>query len=218
MKLREKLFITAAWLTVLLFYCAGCTGSATVNFISLHPTEIDPPSTEVHRYDAHEAYWFVDGDGNLKICFHATKSWGLSAMQLDTAIVPGGPPAGSGRDYEIKGSAARAVIKGFLTHIEYKFYNGVASVIVDDERHIHGSFRLWMRSNDAPTIWSFIPRTHASILCFGTFKAIKNEKAAKEILIKCGMNPFWWNAPTSAPTTQPAVLGPYHSDSIACAP
>jgi len=187
----------------------GCTGSAAIHFVSLHPTEIDPPPTEVWQFDAQECYWWVDEAGKLNLTWTHKKSnlllgkFGL--IELNMSLVLNEPPAGSGRNYRVRGNTLRAVFTSALQRQKLQSQSGIVAVMVDDENHIHGSFRLWVWPKKELQFFSFIPATSGRLLCFGTFRAVKDEPRGAAVRSYCESNAGARGVPKkSGPTTRPA--------------
>src|SRR5205823_2544844 len=92
---------------------SGCTGSAHFNLVSLNMGAIDPPPPKAWQYDAQECYWWTDDDGDLNIAMHCTQRniflGKLGDFDLYFSFVLKEPPAGSGRDYTIRGSELRSL-------------------------------------------------------------------------------------------------------------
>ncbi len=209
-RLRPRLIV----LTALVAACAGCWGSAKIQFVSLHPTEIDPPSASVVRYDANKAYWWIDDEGQLNLAFRCIKHklWlgRMGRVELLMSLVPGPPPAGSGRVYTIRHRETRTVLHGAADYQRCHSYNGVMDVLVDDERHVRGSFRIWMRPNEQFYLFSFVPRTTGALLCFGDYRAVHDPQRGRAIREICeaegGRRPPLRAGARSGPSaSQPAV-------------
>ena len=189
--------------------CAGCTGSATIQFVSLNVTNIDPPPAKAWRYDAREAFWWVDSEGDLNISLRCRRRnvfpGELGKADLMLCLRPGQPPAGSGRNYKLHQRETRTAWKSALVDQHLTSYAGVMTVIVDDEDHIHGSFRIWMRSQPRLNLFALLPQRPGSFLCFGTFEAVKGESRGSAIQASC-VGGEWPRRPRTKPTSsRPAV-------------
>ena len=188
--------------------CSGCRGNADIHFVSLHTGEIDPPPAKVWSFAAQEAYWWIDDAGELCISIRCRKRNLLlgkfGKLDLSMSLIPGPPPAGSGRNYPIRRREARTILNSLLQDQRLTSFDGVMTVIVDDPRAIHGSFRIWMKPVRQLMLLSIIPRQPGDVLCFGTFRAVKDEVRGKAIRAACEAG-GWRRRPTqAAPTTQPA--------------
>ena len=165
--------------------CSGCSGSATVQFVSLNAARIDPPPAKIWRYDAKEAYWWTDEADELNIALRSRKSnpllGELGDSELDISIVLSALPAGSGKDYSIRRRETRTVLITAIGRQRYSSYAGVMDVLVDDDHHIHGSFRIWLRPQSPVLSLSPLPQRPGSVLAFGTFHAVKNRKRGAAI-------------------------------------
>lgn len=187
--------------------CAGCSGSAVIQFVSLNATRIDPPPVKVWHYDAQEAYWWIDPAGELNIAMRSRKSKAFlgrfGKTELSMSLVLGLPPAGSGKDYTLRRRETRTVLVAGIGRQRYTSYAGVMDVLIDDETSIHGSFRIWMRPQSPVLSLSPFPQRSGSVLVFGTFKAVKNEKLGAVIRTFCESE-GWQRKPLRPPaTTQP---------------
>ncbi len=188
--------------------CAGCTGSAVIQFVSLNATRIDPPPVKVWSYDAQEAVWWIDQAGELNIAMRSRKSQAVlgrfGKTELSISLVPGPPPAGSGKDYTLRRRQTRTVLVSGIGRQRFTSYSGVMDVLMDNETSIHGSFRIWMRPQSPVLSLSPLPQRPGSVLVFGTFKAVKNEKLGTAIRAICEAE-GWQRKPLHPPaTTQPA--------------
>lgn len=192
-KLISKSERTAAAIRLVLMtwvaFCAGCTGTAEIQFVSLHVNEIDPPPAKSQRYDAQEAYWWIDEKKDLNIAMRCRRRnvflGRLGELELMMSLVPGPPPAGSGRNYTVRQRETRTTLSSGLQFQRFTSYAGIMTVIVDDDKHLKGSFRIWMRPHKQIDFFSFIPRTPGSVLCFGTFNAVLDEARGKTIRQAC---------------------------------
>lgn len=167
----------------------GCSGSATVQFVSLHASEIDPPPAKVFRYESQETYWWIDSEGKLNIALRCKKRNAFlgrfGVQDFVMSIMPGEPPAGSGRNYAIRRRDVRAVVDSALQRQRLNAYAGVLDVLVDDARHVHGSFRIWMRPQRQPNLLSILPQRPGNLLCFGTFKAVLDARRGRALRAVC---------------------------------
>ncbi|MCG8405068.1 MAG: hypothetical protein MI923_07725 [Phycisphaerales bacterium] len=188
----------------------GCSGSATIQFVSLHASEIDPPPAKPWEYDAQEAYWWIDEAGALNISFRCRRRnlflGGLGDVELIMSLVPGPPPAGTGRNYNIRRRETRTVLTTGFQFQRFSSYAGIMNVIMKDEDHIRGSFRIWLKPHEKMDFFSFIPHTPGSFVCFGTYRAVRDETRGKAIRQQCESG-GWQRIPrhsgtTSRPTTE----------------
>lgn len=188
-----------------LVLCAGCSGRADVRFVSLDAQEIDPPSTSVIEYRSHEAWWSIADDGELVISIRARKPGLLAPAELLVSLVPGGPPAGSGRNYALRHRETRIAVKSRGAVQRLRAYKGVMTVSVDDERTIHGSFRVFVRADAHLQLLSLFPPRPGDFICFGTFSATRDPQRAdllrREAEALCGTRP-------PAITPRPAATQP----------
>ncbi len=176
-------------LAALVAASTGCEGSATIQFVSLHLTEIDPPSTAVVRYDAQEAYWWLDDEGQFNLAFRCVRHnpWvgKLGRVEVLMSLVPGPPPAGRGRVYTIRHRETRTILRGAADFQRCFSFNGVMDALFDDPRHVRGNFRIWMRPNEQLYLFSFVPRTTGPLLCFGEYRAIHDPRKGRAIRELC---------------------------------
>lgn len=188
----------------------GCTGSAEIHFVSLHSSEIDPPPAKVWRFDAQEANWWIDDAGELNLAFRGSKRnlllGALGNSELLISLVPGPPPAGSGRNYALRQRETRVILKSPLADQRIISYTGVMTVIVEDAQNVLGSFRIWMKAREGLNLLSLLPRSPGSVLCFGTFRAVRNERRGRDIRQQCEAGGWQRPPKTSAPnpTTLPS--------------
>lgn len=189
-------------------FCAGCSGAAVIQFVSLNATRIDPPPVKVWHYDAQEAFWWIDRAGEINIAMRSRKSKALlgrfGKTELSMSLVPGPPPAGSGKDYTLRRRETRTVLVAGIGRQRYTSYAGVMDVIMDDETRVHGSFRIWMRPQSPALSLSPLPQRTGSVLVFGTFKAVKNKKRGAAIRAFCESEGWRRKPPRPPSTTRPS--------------
>ena len=197
----------AAGLTV------GCSGSGVAQFVSIHPTEIDPPATIIWRMDAQQCYWWIDQAGELNVAMTCTRNNPLlgrfGRFDYDVSFVLGDPPAGSGRNYPVQQRETRSIFVSALQKQRLVSSAGIVGVILRDDGTLRGSFRAWMTPVADPTMsFSFLPQQTGPLLCFGTFQAVKDEIRGKKIRERCEAN--GWTRPTRKPPTasQPGATQP----------
>jgi len=163
----------------LVFMLTGCTGSARIDFVSLHNSEIDPPPAKTWRFDAHEAVWWIDDAGELNLAFHAQKRnlflGKYGDVDLNLSLTPGPPPAGRARNYKIRRRETRTRIDNAFGQQRYTSYAGIMYVILEEDQTLHGSFRIWMKPPRELNFFTVLPRTPGSLLCYGTFHAVKDQ-------------------------------------------
>lgn len=192
---------------------SGCTGSATLQFVSLHPSEIDPPPTTVWRLDAQECYWWLDEGGELNVAMSCKIRNALlgkyGRADLDMSLVLGAPPAGSGRNYPIRQYETRTVFVSALQSQRWNSQNGIVGVTVRDDGTIRGSFRIWMTPQAELQVMALLPDRLGPVLCFGSFQAVKEETRGKAIRVKCEGG-GWTRPPRKAgiAATQPSGSRP----------
>ncbi len=181
--------VLASWVVCLAICVLGCSGSATVQFVSLHPSEIDPPSPDVVRFDAPEAYWWVDeaGEMNLAVRCRQRNFWlgRFGNVDLAFSLTPGPPPAGRARNYRINHRASRISIRSALQTQRFTAFAGILGLILDDETHAHGSFRIWLRPQKQLSFFTFPPQRPGSLMCFGTFKAVRDAVRGEAVRATC---------------------------------
>jgi len=193
----------------------GCSGSATVQFVSLHQSEIDPPPPTVFRLDAKECYWWLDDNGELNVALRCEMRNLLlgkyGRADFDMSFVLGSPPAGSGRNYPIRQYETRTVFVSALASQRWLSQNGIVGVTVRDDETLSGSFRIWMNPQTELQMMAFLPDRQGPALCFGTFRAVKDESRGKAIRYRTESG-GWARPPrkTGSAATQPATqpVGP----------
>ena len=176
----------AAALAGTLVLCTGCTGSARVSLISLNNQAIDPPQVEPYELEAAECYWWVDDAGDLCIATRAEQNnlflGQFGTIELDFSLALDKPPAGIGRDYPIRQREARLLIRSALQNHRFLPIAGIVSVLTKPGSAMHGSFRIWMNPIQEVGVLSFLPPKTGPILCYGTFRAVRNPKRGESIL------------------------------------
>ncbi len=159
----------------------GCAGSADVRFVSLDAQEIDPPAVDVLEYAADRACWHVNDAGELVIGIRAARGSLLFSTELLISLVPGGPPAGSGRNYNMRDREVRVALVNRGGAQRLRAYRGVMTVSVEDSDTITGSFRVFARTDARLQLLSLLPPRPHDFLCFGTFRAVRSARRAEEI-------------------------------------
>ncbi len=194
------LLISAALLT------GGCSAPGTVQFVSLHETEIDPPGTNVTRFSAQECYWWTDGAGNLNIAMQCRQNhvllgkYGLVELGLWWRLDK--PPAGSGRNYEVGRRRASAAFFSAVQSLRLSSDKGIVGVTVRDDGTMTGSFRVFMTPRPQLTVFSLMPQKPGQFLCFGKFRAVEDAERGKAIRRFC-ITGSRATPSLSLPTTQP---------------
>lgn len=188
----------------------GCGGSATIQFVSLHPSEIDPPGVMPSRFDAEACYWWVDEAGDLNIAMkcrrHNLLLGRYGRVALDLSLRLDEPPAGSGRNYRVGRSKARALFVSALHNLRLPSQGGIVGVTVGDDGTLRGSFRIWMKPQAGVRLFSFLPRRPGRLLCFGTFEAVKDAERGGAIRADCEAG-GWTRPPRRRPIhSQPATV------------
>lgn len=212
MRSLSRRALLAGWAIGSAVWCMGCRGSATVQFVALHPSEIDPPSTEVTRFDAPEAYWWIDQAGEINVAVRCLKRnvWlgRLGDAELAFSLTPGPPPAGRARNYKIALRESRILIRSGWRVQRFTAFAGILGLILDDETHAHGSFRVWLQPQAQLSLFAFPPQPPGSVMCFGTFKAVRDAFRGEEIRATCEAD--GWTRPTRRPsaTTRPRTTEP----------
>lgn len=188
----------------------GCTGSAEIKFVSLHPSEIDPPGTKTPVVKADQAYWHVDDSGDVHISIRSKRdNWLLGAFgrnELLMSIVPGPLPNGSARNYSMNRNTLRMLWHTGLASQRFASYAGVMALYMDNDRRCHGSFRMWTINPGAGMpIW-FVPQTPGPTLVFGNFDAVRDENACERIRTEAEAGGWnrWKKTPAGRTTSQPA--------------
>jgi hypothetical protein len=195
----------------------GCAGSGTVQFVSLHTSEIEPPPATAFRLDAKECCWWLDENGELNVAMNCKIRHLLlgkyGRADFDMSFVLGPPPAGSGRNYQLHQYETRTRFVSALASQRWLSQNGIAGVTVRDDGTLKGSFRVWMIPQTELQMMSFLPDRQGPMLCFGTFQAVKDEVRGKAIRSRSESG--GWGRPTrkrgnavTQPTTQPAATMP----------
>ncbi len=198
---------------------AGCNGSASIQFVSLHPSEIEPPPATVWRLHAQECYWWLDEAGELNVAMSCKIRNPLlgkyGRADFDLSLVLGSPPAGSGRNYSIRQYETRTIFVSALQSVRWTSHNGIVGITVRDDGAIWGSFRVWLTPQTELQMMSFLPDRMGPALCFGTFRAVEDEARGKAVRSRCESGgwarpPRQGGATASQPvgpaTTQPAAL------------
>ncbi len=194
--------------SLLVAAAGGCDGSARIEFISLHHSAIDPPQVQPWRFDAQVCRWWLDEAGNLSLGISCRRSnilvGRLADLELCLWLRLDTPPAGSGRDYQLKPEQVRLLLRTPLQRQTFLPMGGIVSVITDDDGSYHGSFRLWLQPIAELNILSILPDRPGPMLCFGSFKAVKEQGLGKELRGRFDSPAAPLPAATS-PSTQPSV-------------
>jgi hypothetical protein len=194
------------FLLLLLAVLSGCAGSAEVRFVSLQPQEIDPPTTQVYSFPAQECYWWTDDAGDLTLAWRCVRhnvfmgKYGTVDFQM--SLVLDKPPAGSGRNYKVGGRETRSLFVSAFEGLRLVSGSGIVGVNVRGDDTLTGSFRIWMTPRAEIHVFSFLPQDPGGLLCFGKFRAVKDEKRGQAIRAYCEAN--GWSRPPRTPTTAPA--------------
>jgi hypothetical protein len=182
---------------------SGCNGSAIVNFVSLNTNAIDPPRTDPWRFDARECYCWLDDNGEFNIVMQCRKSnillGKLGDVEINLSFALDGPPAGSGRDYPIRQREVRALILAPAGNQRLNVNTGICSVITGKNGTYSGSYRILMTPIAELNIFSILPRRPGPLLCYGTFRAVPNEKRGSEI--RAASESLGWARPPRPPPT-----------------
>lgn len=169
-----------------LLFCPACTGTAKLSLISLNSQAIDPPRVQPFDIDASESYWWTDDSGDLCIAIHAMQRnllFGkLGDVSIDFSMVLGKPPAGIGRDYPLRQREVRLLISSVMQNQRFIPLTGIAAILTKPGDQIHGTFRVWMNPVIEVGVLSFLPPKPGPILCYGTFKAVRDGARGASIL------------------------------------
>lgn len=210
---RQPAVVPPMLAIALLASLAGCSGSATVQFVSLHPSEIDPPHTAVWRLDAQECYWWIDEAGELNVAMTCKRRDPLLGQygraDFDVSFALGDPPAGSGRNYQVQQREVRTLFLSAMATLRLTAQLGIVGVTVGKDGTIRGSFRMWMTPQGELQVLSLLPEQIGPLLCFGTFRAVQDQARGQQIKARCESG-GWTRPPRRppAPTTQPAATQP----------
>ncbi|HUN82434.1 MAG TPA: hypothetical protein VMV81_13100 [Phycisphaerae bacterium] len=196
----------AASCTIVIFI-SGCTGHGRIDFVSLNMSEIDPPQAMPWTFQAQECYWWVDQNGELNIAMrHRQRNpilGKVANVDLVTSFVFEGPPAGTGRNYRVTPRDIRAIYASPLATQRFNATSGIVGVTVGKDNVLRGSFRVWMMPLVEVSLFSFLPQRPGSVLSYGTFQAVRNEKAGVPLRDFSEANGFV--RPKKAATSQPAT-------------
>src|ERR1044071_5753198 len=155
----------------------GCSGRATVDFVSLNMSEIDPPQPKAWSFNASECYWWLTEVGELNIAMRHREENPLlgKAGNVDMAIsfVFDSPTAGRARNYNITSRDVRSLYVSPLATQRWNTSGGIVGVTIGRDGVLRGSYRLWMVPLMNTGLFSFMPVRPGSVLCFGTFEALK---------------------------------------------
>ncbi len=217
--------MTGLWRTLGLslpvaLFGAGCTGSAAVQLVSIHPRAIDPPSVDIRSFGSWECYWWVEESGDLNIairCENGNPLAGrLGRVELNLSWVLDKPPAGSGRDYRIHSLETRTVLDTALETHRFVSYAGMVKVLVTDDEHLKGTFRMLVMHRGGFAPLSLLQGPKGNFMLFGTFQALLDPRRGRAIRERTESD-GWARPKASAPprsTSQPSEAdnsGPNHS-------
>lgn len=168
----------------------GCSGSARIGFVSLNTQSIDPPRVEPFEFSADECYWWTDDSGDLRIALHARQRnlllGKLGVVDIDVSFCLGKPPAGLGRDYPLHQHEPRVMIRSVMQTQRFASVSGIASILVKPQDQLHGSFRILLNPVTEPGMLSILPVKPGPILCYGTFRAVRNAQRGIALLNRSG--------------------------------
>ena len=192
-----------------LLIATGCSGG-TLNIVSLNVAAIDPPPAEAMQFNARKCAWWTDANGDMNLSMVFAKRdlllGRLGAIDLYVSFALDKPPAGSGRDYPIRGREVRVLVKSAVTKMRFVGHSGIISVIRAPGDRFKGSFRILMNTIAEIPLFSFLPQRPGAVVCFGTFDAPFDPRIG-DVLRQVSEEEGWVRPPktlppaTSAPTT-----------------
>jgi hypothetical protein len=164
---------------------AGCSGQASMEFVSLNMSEIDPPPVKAWSFKASECYWWLEESGELNIAMRLRESnlllGKIGNVDLAISFVFDSAPAGRARNYNITPRDVRSLYVSPLATQRWYASGGIVGVTIGRDGVLRGSYRLWMAPLMNTGLFSFMPVRPGSVLCFGTFEALRDEKRGTPI-------------------------------------
>src|SRR5258708_23627457 len=102
---RRPAAIHFAFSLPFLIMIAGCSGQASMEFVYLNMSEIDPPQAKAWSFKVSECYWWLAESGELNIAMRHRESnlllGKIGNVDLAISFVFDSPPAGRARNYNI---------------------------------------------------------------------------------------------------------------------
>ncbi|NLX12030.1 MAG: hypothetical protein GXY44_00040 [Phycisphaerales bacterium] len=192
----------------------GCTGSGKVQVLPIARRDLPPGEPLIQKIPVHEAYYWVDDEGKLKIVLQYRAS-SLLGPVFDTnwalSMVLPGPPAGSERLYELRSADALWVFSQGGNHQRCRSLRGVVVVEGQQNDRLRGRFQITVHQQLFSMLGGW--QNAAWLVTLGEFEAVQNATRGEEILAKTEMEDFDRSPPKprihplSQPTdTQPAGL------------
>lgn len=163
---------------------AGCNGSATINFVSVDFFAIDPPPTQVYRFDPQQCFHWVDEGGLLNIAMqfeNISLAGPLGKVVLQVSFVLDTPPAGNGRDYSLQPVSVRGRLRAAAEDHRFVCHLGILSVTRRPGGHLCGSFRMSLQHMPGVSVFGILPQRPGSFLVFGTFDAVADSALGRAI-------------------------------------
>jgi hypothetical protein len=196
------------WILLTFLGAAGCSGSAKFNLVSLNMSAIDPPPPKVWEYDAQECYWWTDEDGDLNISMKCTQRniflGKLGDFDLYFSFALKEPPAGSGRDYNIRQRETRSIGIYALQSFRFTSYAGIIDALTGSDKTYSGSFRMGLTTHTELSMFNLMPQKPGNVLCFGKYHAVHDPVRGRAI--RDFTEAEGWERPARQPkaTTRPA--------------
>lgn len=177
--------ILAICFSSLVSFLFGCSGRGSMEFVSLSMSEIDPPQAKAWSFDASECYWWIGEEGDLNIAMRHKGGnlllGKIANVDLAISFEFDSPPAGRARNYTIASRDVRSRYVSPLTAQRWNTSGGIVGVTIGSDNVLRGSYRLWMMPLMTTGLFSFMPARPGSVLCFGTFEALRDEKRGTPI-------------------------------------
>lgn len=198
--------------SLFVLFLTGCSGRGDIEFVSLNMTEIDPPQAQAWSFKAPECYWWIDAEGELNIAMrHRQRNpllGKIAQVDLVMSFVFDSPPAGRARNYKISNQDVRTLYASPLAMQRFSAAGGIVGVTIGQDGILRGSYRLWMMPLMDASLFSFMPQRPGSVLCFGSFEAVRDEMRGLPLRVFSESNGYARpkRGPTSRPVLHPAKL------------
>ena len=176
---------TALCMALVALSSCGCVDSGVITVVSLHASEIDPPSNVIMECAIRDGAWGLDESGKLNIALtggrRGPQGGLLGGDRFDLILDLDEPPAGSGRNYRVRPNRARAVIQSGFRVGRLRSYHGIVGITILDDRRIRGRFRIWMRRQSDWNPLSLLGRRTDNVLVFGAFEVQRDDDTSDVI-------------------------------------
>jgi hypothetical protein len=163
--------------------CGACRGGGRVELASLSTKSIDPPQALTGKLRLGECRWWTDGEG--RVWFAAQRHIGSIlgprwAFNFQLSLVVEKLPAGSARNYKIRGNGLRAVMQAGPLKRRLVSINGILALYRESQDRMRGSLRVQVSAQSLSLVtgWSKPSRQ----LFMSEFTAVRDDRGAPQIV------------------------------------